>query len=188
MKGQAFLLYGMSAQAASLLREAMAATNLPRVQTFGTKATDKLLEARKPFYVDVSGHSYLAVRGLHQNLARNGYQPHIYVKEAAMPTVITEGWLALCSTYGMLRAALRDDMLVIKNSKHLREAAAKAFKPKQPTEVDRLKLAQQKREIMQKTQDSNEILQAKERDLEKKAREKTAELQKPKVKMKTVTT
>jgi hypothetical protein len=170
----------MSVQAASALRETMARTSVPRVQTFDRKA-ERLMEQHQPLYVDVSGHSYIAVRALHRNLEERGYQPHIYVKEAALPRQLSEAWINQQATYGLLREGLARDLRIIIDAKHLLALVeAEVKKPKEPNEVDRLKLQQKQQDLQLKTTQNNDLLQAQERELQAKAREKSQKILEPK--------
>ena len=56
------------------------------------------------------------------------------------------------------------------------------IKPKEPTEVDRLKFQQKRQELSLKTQQNNDLLQARERELQKKSREDQEKLGEPKTK------
>lgn len=186
--GHAFLLYGMTLKAAETLRATMQRTNVPRVSVFNEQ-TDALMKTHQPFYVDVSGHSYATISTLRKDLRRAGYQTHMYVKEGALPTMLSEAWVEQMSVYGMIRVGLLSELVVLdakRSASHLLKLVREELtpKPKAPTEVDRLKTQQKQQLIMLKTQQNNDLLQAQTRELEKKSREQQQKLSEPKKTMK----
>jgi hypothetical protein len=171
----AYLLYGMSREAAQALREAASSTGMQRVKNIAYPMTTVLGEQQQPFFVDVSGHSYDAVRLAKTQLEDFGYKTHIYVMEAAMPCVLDEGSLNRLTTYGMLRKLNAVTVHEARQIVALMEAEAP--KPKEPTEVDRLKVDQKRQSLQMKTRQNDDLLQAKERELEKKSREDSEKIE-----------
>lgn len=182
-QGQAFLLYGMTPRAAKSLREAMTHTGVPRLQAFNAQ-TMPLLEARQSFYIDLSGHSFGAMCELSRLLESMHYAQHIYVKEAPLPVQITESWLAQQTTYGLLRT--KNPVILSPSTgarqliEHVRTILEAGEAPKEPTEVDQLRMQQKKSLLLTKTQQNNDMLQAKTRELEKKSRESQEKIDQPK--------
>lgn len=182
-KHPAFLLYGMSSQTAKYLRETfLRFTKVPRVQTL----TPALMEAGKPFFVDVSGHDSASIRQLRRTLQEANYRAYIYVFEAAMPRQLSESWIQQQATYGFIRQFA--NILIVENRglkrliEHV-EAVLEAEEPKgpkpakEPTEVDRLRDSQKQELLMTKNRQNNDMLQAKMGELKKQSRETSEKLQ-----------
>lgn len=169
----AFLLYGTSPKAAQEMRESFARTIRPAHPTVRFR--------------DVSGMSYVEIRQLHRLLEQKGYKPTIYVKEAPLPRMVTESWVKQQATYGLLRSGSVASAIVTLGKYGILEMVthvesvleAETTTPKQPTEVDRLK-TQQKQEILSTQERQNsQLLQAKQRELQKKSREQQQKLANP---------
>jgi hypothetical protein len=177
VKKSAFLLYGTSVRAAKELRESF---------------TQRVVRAFPSVYVrDISALNYTDIRVVHQLLEKRGYTPTIYVKEGALPTTVTESWLRVNSTYGMLRQSrdARDMNLIVLGKHGVMEMVAHAAtlleaegaKPaKAPSEVDRLRTQQKQQDLLTKKRENDQLLQAKQRELSKKSREQYQKLTQPK--------
>jgi nicotinic acid mononucleotide adenylyltransferase len=174
-EGTAFLLYGTTLTGARTFRTVFD-VGMPRVKVFN-EAAHRLMEANKPFYVDVSGHSYSAVRSLMRTLSEAHYRTTIYLQEAPLPRQINEAWMKQHATYGLLRQLKRTVIVedAVTAAAHamrlLREAESSTPAPKQPTEVDRLRERQKQEVLSTKQRQSNDLLQAQQRELQKKNRE-----------------
>lgn len=177
VKKSAFLLYGTSVKAAKELREAF---------------TQRVARAFPGVYVrDISALNYTDIRVLHQILEKQGYTPTIYAKEAALPRHVTESWLRVNSTYGMLRQSrdARDMNLIVLGKHGVMEMVAHAVtmleaagaKPvKGPSEVDRIRTQQKQQDLLTKKRENDQLLQAKQRELSNKSREQYQKLTQPK--------
>lgn len=176
-KKPAFLLYGTSARAAKDLREAF---------------TQRVSRVYPSAYVrDISALNYTDIRVLHQILEKQGCATTIYVKEGKLPRSVTESWLRVNSTYGMLRQShhARDTSLIVLGKHGVLEMAAHASmmleaveaKPVKgpPSEVDRLRTTQKQEEVLMKKHGNNQLLQAQQRELQQKSRAQDQKISQP---------
>ena len=135
------------------------------------------VESRRPFFVDVSGLSFQGIQRLHWLTENAGYKTTIYLRDGYRGD-LTETMLRHQTTYELIKEQLPvielfgDDMTAARNLvKHMAEAANEVQTPKQPTEVDRMKVQHKQELINQKQRQSQELLQAQQRELQKKSRE-----------------
>lgn len=131
--------------------------------------------------------SFGAIRDVVQRAVRKGYAPTIYVLDASLPAQISEQWMKRQTTCGLLYRQFAKNIVplgaygvteAVTHAEVMLEDAASG--PKQPTEVDRLRVSQGKEKIAMQQRQSNEVLQAKSRELQKKAREQQQKLSAPK--------
>lgn len=166
-KGTAFLLYGTSPKAVA-----------PLVEAFST------LPIGKKMWRDVTGKAFADIKRLHTMAESKGYKVVIYTRD--LP-VLTESVIRHKTTLGLLKEAYARDIIDVQSrgdvyaagdvalhAKNLLEA--EGAKPKAPSEVDRLRIQQQRETLLTKQRQEQELLAAKQRELNKKAREASSKL------------
>lgn len=179
--GQAFVLYAFTKTDARALREAfehkVRCVRVPLHDFTGPRCRH-LMEHGEPFYIDASGAPLASLGAVHRLLERVGYNISIYTKELPLTKTLTEQWVQAAATYGQLRERYARDLIVLSHDAHpdemvehvwatLYEGGAGA--PKAPSEVDQLIQTQKQQDLLLKRRQSDEVLAAKERELEKKA-------------------
>lgn len=179
---KAFFLFGTTRAAQKSLMEAFKA---------GLPATNRTGEP--VLVVNISNDSYSAIRRLHEEAERKGYQVTIYVRNGV--SIMTESVVRSRTTLGLLKEGFARDIVevlyasstdVVRGVRtHVRNImeAAGPPRPKEPSEVDRIKVKQERETLLTKQRQASELLAAKQRELNKKTREdqqKIADGQKPK--------
>jgi len=184
-KGHTFLLCGFTLNDAKQLRETFGQL-FPRVKAFDQR-TNALLQNAKPFYMDLSGYNYGQVSSVARRLAEANYKTTIYAIPVPLPKQLTEAYVKSASTVGMLNKGgavmVEDAACALAHARKALKEEGEAPKPKEPTEVDRLKTRQKSEVLAMKQRQGNDLLQAKQRELQKKSREdqqKIAQSAKPK--------
>ncbi len=191
-RGQAFVTIAQTRTDAKAMYEAFqAGVRCPRVVLSDLTAarTQKFIESHVPFVIDASGAGLSTLRNVQRVLESRGYATYFYVKEMAFPKVLTEAYLQQQAIYGTLRQDFADNLVVMTPDTQLSEMVehvwtvlqeAEGGKVKTPTEVDQLKQKQKQEDMLTKRRQSDEVLAAQERELEKGADEKLAKMNEPK--------
>jgi hypothetical protein len=192
-EGKAFVLYAMTKTDARTLHEAFAGhvrcPYVPMNDIYSSR-TKHLMETGQPLFIDASGRSASDIDGLHKLLERADYATYIYVKEMTLPKVITEAWLNTSSVYGLMREKYARDLVVLSSDASANEMVehvwhvlteAEAAKPKEPSEVDQLTQKDKQETLLLKKRQSDELLGAKTRELQKKSADDMAKLNAPKI-------
>jgi hypothetical protein len=191
-EGKAFVLYAMTKTDAQTLHEAFVKhVRCPRVpmSDLYSARTKHLMETGTPLFIDASGLPLSDIDGVHKLLERADYATYIYVKEMTLPKVITEAWVKNSSAYGLLREKYARDLCVLSADaspdlmvEHVWRVLteSEAAQPKQPTEVDQLQQKDKQETLLLKKRQSDELLGAKTRELEKKSADDMAKLNAPK--------
>jgi hypothetical protein len=169
-----FLLYGTSRASARQLREAF----------------EHYVKRVHPTvrYRDISEMTFASILGLKRLLEQRGYAPTVYVKEAPLPRTVSESFLKTSAVYGQMRQSLKP--IVLSGTREMVIHAETVFEevkhtsgsvtPKQPSEADRLRVSQKTQDLLTKKREGEEMLSAKERDLQSKSREQLSKLNQPK--------
>lgn len=159
---------------------------------FGTGPTARqgLLEAfgrwfPNALYRDVSELPYHDIGRVYRQLVSSGYQPTVLVSEETLPLTLTEDWVRSQTIFGQIQAQTEMPVYLVnvrRPSSFVRivrmvEDSGAMKTPKEPTEVDRLKVKQKQEVIMLKKQQADELLNAQERELEKKERDDMAKIE-----------
>lgn len=174
-----FLLYGPAmAGLAEAVHEFTTMTRLtPRDVLFSSPAYRGMLSSKLPFAVNVTNESYVTIRHVHGILESAAIVPTIYVYGGGT-RVVSEDSLHHMTTMGLVKRGLARDVVevqtrreMIRNMVGLMEADKTEVGVKAPTEVDHLKANQKQQEIMLKSRQAQELLQAKQRELSKKTRD-----------------
>jgi nicotinic acid mononucleotide adenylyltransferase len=177
----AFLLYGPpTASLAEAVRDVTTMPELtPRDILLRTQAFQSVLSSKLPFAVDVANESYVTIHHVHGILESSEIVPTVYVCPSR-GRIITEGGIQHMTTSGLIKRGLARDTVEVASAGHMiqhmidvMEAEVRKTKVgmQAPTEVDRLKADQKQQEIMLKQRQSQELLQAKMRELQKKTRD-----------------
>lgn len=173
---RAFLLFGTSPSASHQLREAFI----------------RLMPVHPGMpWQDVSTMSYRHIKQLVREAKQCGYRTTTYVLEGALPATLNESWVKRLSTYGLLRHDAKNLIVLgphrlLEMVTHLETVleADEDNKPaggdKEPTESDRLRLAQQQELLATKQRQGEELLQTKQRELQDKSNEAQQKLREPK--------
>lgn len=161
-KGRAFLLYGTSPVAVAPLREAF--VNIDR-----------------KLWRDVTGKTFSEIRRLYQMAEAKGYVVTIYTRDLPL---MTESVVKHKSTLGLLKESFARDLVDIQHVNPIEAAhwtghhlhrlideATVVKKPKPPSEVDKLRLSQQRELLLTKQRQGQELLAAKQRELTKKTQD-----------------
>lgn len=161
------------------LAEALSQTPIHRVHPVSffarTPEVRSVMEMRDVFFSDVTQCSAADVRQMHRLLENAGYKIAIYLcPETRGP--LSESAMRVMTTAVFVQEALARDAYTVQNARqmmaHMVELLeAAGDKPKEPTEVDRLKNNQKQQLLLVKQRQSQEMLQAKQRELQKKSRE-----------------
>ena len=191
-RGIAFVTFAQTRQDARAMAEAFG-THVRCARVVLTDIRDgrtrRLMEHGVPFVVDASGARESAIVEMHRLFEERGYATYIYAKEMPLPRTLTESWVKQQATYGTLRTSFSRDLLVMSHDAPMTEmvdhawkvlSEAEAGKPKEPSEVDRIKAQQKQSDLLTKKRQSDEVLAAQERELEKNADEKLAKMDEPK--------
>ncbi len=169
----AFLLFGTSNASARQLRESFE-RYVKRVHSTVR-------------YRDISELTFMDIKRLTRLLEHRGYAPTIYVKEAPLPRTITETWVKTSAIYGQLRRL--PNTITLSGTREMVIHAETVFEevkhgaagaPKEPSEADRLRSSQKQGDVLAKRREGEEMLAAKERDLQKQSREQLDKLNQPK--------
>jgi hypothetical protein len=142
----------------------------------------RLMERAKPVFVDVSSLSFSDARRTRLVFEAAGYTTRMLVHMTHSAGIITEDRLARLSVAGMLMKEPCRRVVVESQSagnvkravgRYVRELMEAEWgeKPKQPSEVDRLKDKQKQDMLLTKQRQAQELFQAQQRELQKKARE-----------------
>jgi hypothetical protein len=168
-----FLLYGTTRASARDLREAF----------------ERYVKRVHPTvrYRDISEMTFMDISRLRRLLESRGYAPTIYVKEAPLPRTVSESWLKTSAVYGQMRRM--PNVITLSGTREMVIHAETVFEEvkhgnapanREPSEADRLRISQKQQDLLAKRREGDEMLAAKERDLQKKSREQLDKLNQPK--------
>lgn len=179
-KKYAFLYYGASPKDATVLREAFFTSD------FGGLVRQYLSPSKCLCVEDISTDSFVSIARRHQILDEQGYTVRMYIRQEAarQAGLLSEASVRNLATIGALLKNFARDVVMVKApsnadatylvrahaTKMLGEEAETA-EPKQPSEVDRLKVQQKSETLALKQRQQNDLLQAKKRELDNTARE-----------------
>lgn len=175
---------GLAKQIFNSVRLHQKAMTEHKILYFGSKkGFQRLLEAKLPVTVEnISALSYPEIRKMHRRLDEEGYFQHILVHTTA--DVLSEDVVQSLSTRGQIQQGLARDVINVDSIADMlnrvqivvEAGAVKAGQAKTPSEVDRMRVQQQRELLMTKQRQENEMQRAKERELQKKSREKLSKL------------
>lgn len=171
----AFLFYGFPPSLVENVAVRTAIDYLPNGVLASPRAR-LVFEMQDPFAMNVNGLSFRDIRSIHTVLESLGYTPTVVVSSKRGP--MNEARIAQAATSGLLQVELARDIVMAESEQEafsqvsslLREAEM-VSKPKQPSEVDRMKDRQKQEIILTKQRQASDLLQAKQRELQKKSRE-----------------
>jgi hypothetical protein len=176
---RAFLLYGPAAAelAEAVLEHTTMQALTPRDILLNSPRYVKLLSSKLPFAIDVRNESYVTIQHLHGLLESAEIVPTVYVYQKRA-RIMSEDNVHRMTTVGLLKRGLARDIvevvtpgMMIQSMIALMEADRTEVGLKTPSEVDRMKANQKQQQIMLKTRQAQELLQAKQRELAKKTRD-----------------
>lgn len=178
---RAFLLYGPAT--AGLAEAVQEHTTMPELTPRDILLTSpryvRLLSSKLPFAIDVRNESYVTIQRLHGLLESAEIVPTVYLYQRRA-RIMSEDNVLNMTTSGLLRRGLARDVIEVSSAGHMiqsmidimeAETQKTAVGLKPPSEVDRIKANQKQQEIMLKTRQAQELLQAKQRELARKTRD-----------------
>jgi hypothetical protein len=129
-------------------------------------------------FVDLTCESMAHIREAYR-LAQTLGPVGVYVVQRPLPKTLTEAWVREAATIGLLRSEL--PATTVSTFREIRRCLtalveANGAADKQPTEVDRMKFDQSKEKLSLRKRQDDELLHAKERELERKERDDLAKL------------
>jgi hypothetical protein len=173
---RAFLLYGPATAglAEAVQEHTTMLTVTPRDILLNSPRYTKLLSSKLPFAIDVRNESFLTIQRVHGLLESAEIVPTVYVYDKHS-RIMSEDSVNQLTTVGMLKRGLARDVIEVVTPGRMIQSMIDIMETdvrlKPPSEVDRLKANQKQQEIMLKSRQAQELLQAKQRELAKRTRD-----------------